>query len=104
MPEASDRDTSVKINIAVTVNVRQRRAFAVRHGHARELGNTLDARREELLLGGKEGHRLWARHSGDTSNCVLLLGHTPSFEGHTLHGYGAVCNHRQKESRLRRRG
>ena len=104
MPEARDRDTSVEIDIAVAVNVRQGRAFAVGHSHACELGNTLDARREELLLSGKEGHRLWARHSGYTSNCVLLLGHTPSFEDHTLRGYSAICNHRQKESRLRRRG
>jgi hypothetical protein len=90
--------------MAVAVNIRQCRAFAVGHSQARELGNTLDARREELLLSSKEGNRLWARHSGYTSNGVLLLGHTPSFEGHTLHGYGAVCNHRQKESKLRRRG
>ena len=84
MPEAGDRDPGVEIDIAIAVDVRQCRAFAVGHGQTRELGNTLDARREELLLGGKEGNRLWARHSGYTSNCVLLLGHTPSFEGHTL--------------------
>src|SRR5262245_4992808 len=81
MPDAGDRDTGVEIDIAVAVDICQRRAFAVGYGQARELGDTLDARRKELLLSGKKGHRLWTRHSGYTSNCVLLLGHTPSFEG-----------------------
>src|SRR5262245_799610 len=103
MPEAGDRDTGIEIDITVAVNVRQRCAFAMGHGHARELGNTLDARREELLFSGKEGHRLWARHSGYTSNCVLLLGHTPSLRSYAMRLWCAICNHRQKESRLRRR-